>query len=129
MTLTGNLISQVVGRSFGLNAEKLVHWIEERFTDHSQALPKALAHANDCAWHAVGLALCGDSFFDWFKDVLRSRDLTVIRDEIRGFLEVTPTELEGSPPAVRVRAWKEWQRLRKAGGAVGGMSGDRKREG
>ena len=45
MTLTGNLISQVIGRSLGLNAEKLIHWVEEHFTDHSETLPKALAYS------------------------------------------------------------------------------------
>ena len=47
--------------------------------------------------------------------MFRSRDLTGIRDQIRKFLKVTPTGLEKSPQAVRVQAWKEWQRLRKKG--------------
>ena len=55
MTLTGSLISHVVSHSLGLSADKVVDWLEDRFTDHSQLLPKALARANDCAWHPVGL--------------------------------------------------------------------------
>lgn len=124
MSLTGSLISQIVGHAFGLSGEKLVTWIEERFADHTQALPKALAHANDCAWHAVGLALCGDSFFDWFKNAFRDRDLKAVRDQIREFLAATPTGLEMSPAGLRVRACEEWHRLRKAGRfSIGDLSG------
>ncbi len=115
MTLIGTLISQVVRRSFGLKADALIAWLEERLTDHSQALPKALARANDCAWVAVGLALCEDSFLDRCKDVFRTGDMKGLRDAIREFLAVTPTGLPESAASVRAQAWKEWQRLRKNG--------------
>src|SRR5262249_12071931 len=88
-------------------------FIENRLTDHSQALPRALAKANDRAWEAVGLALAGDGLFARIRDVFRDADLRGVRDSIRSFLDTTPTGLENSPAGVRAKPAEEWTRLRK----------------
>ncbi len=107
-----------------LPLEKMARVIEDRIKDHSQAITKALAKANDRAWQAVGLALTGeDRFFESIKDLFRDGDMRGIRDQIKKFLDYTPTGLEGITPAIRVQAVKEWHRLRKGNRwAVEGIS-------
>ena len=99
--------------------------VKKCFTDHSQALPHALARANDRAWQAVGLALVGDGLFDRVKDLFRDGDLKGVRDQIKAFLAATPTGLEGAAAGARLKAAEEWHRLRKGKRlAAEALSGD-----
>jgi formylglycine-generating enzyme required for sulfatase activity/serine/threonine protein kinase len=115
MSVTGTLAAFALKHTFDLSADTLVDWLQDRFTDHSQTLPKALGRANHRAWQAVGLALAGDGLVEKVKDLGRDRDLTAAREAIRGFLANTPTGLEMSAAGLRVRACDELNRLRKLG--------------
>lgn len=74
MSVVDSLIAfglrQVVGDATDLltdSSGQIVGVIRKIFTDHSKALPNALARANDRAWQAVGLALAGAGLFDRIK--------------------------------------------------------------
>src|SRR5207253_1623529 len=112
MSITGRLAAFALQHALDLSADKLLGWLDDRFTDHARALPQALSRANNRAWQAVGLALAGDSLFERVKDLFRDRDLTALRDQIREFLASTPTGLETSAAGLRVRACDELTRLR-----------------
>ena len=115
MPVTGTLAAFALKHTFDLSADTLLDWLGNRFTDHSQTLPRALGRANDRAWQAVGLALAGDGLIDRVKDLFRDRDLTAAREAIREFLANTPTGLEMSAAGLRVRACDELNRLRRLG--------------
>jgi hypothetical protein len=115
MSITAGLLAFGVRYAFNVSADHVVGVIEKRMTDHSQALPKVLSRANDRAWAAVGLALTGDSLFDRVKDIFRDADIKGVRDQIKSFLENTPTGLEDATASNRAKAAEEWTRLRKAG--------------
>ncbi|MFO0850302.1 MAG: protein kinase, partial [Gemmataceae bacterium] len=115
MSATGSLLAFGVRYAFNVSADHVIGVIEKRMTDHSQALPKALSKANDRAWEAVGLALAGDGLFNRMLDVFRDADMRGVRDQIKKFLDQTPTGLENAATGIRVKAAEEWTRLRKAG--------------
>lgn len=115
MSITGGLLAFGVRYVFNISADHVVNVIEKRMADHSHALPKALSRANDRAWTAVGLALNGDSLFDRVKDIFRDADMKGVRDQIKNFLDHTPTGLEDATATIRAKAAEEWTRLRKAG--------------
>ncbi len=114
MAIPGCLLAFGLRYAFNVSADHFVSALEKRLADHSDTLPKALDRANDRAWEAVGLALAAGSWFDRLKDVLRDGDLKGVRDQIKAFLEQTPTGLELAPEGSRVAATKEWAALRKA---------------
>ena len=119
MSVVGSLIAyglrQVVGDAATDPAGQILAVVRNYWTDHGQALPDALARANDRAWQAVGLALAGDGLWDRVKDVFRDGDLKGVRDQIKKFLDQTPTGMESTSPNIRSKAVEEWRRLRKAG--------------
>jgi serine/threonine protein kinase len=114
MSICTSLLAFGVRQIFDVPVDEILHVIEERMIDHGQALPKALARANDRAWQAVGLALAGDGLFERIKDFFRDGDLKGVRDQISKFLDNTPTGLESATPVLRVKATEEWHLLRKA---------------
>src|SRR5215212_9818104 len=114
MSLATGLVVFTLRQVTELVPEQIGPWIEKRFTDHTQALPRAIARANERAWQAVGLALGGDGMFDRLKDLFRDGDLKAVREQIRRFLDATPTGFDSAGPALRVRCLEEWSRLRKA---------------
>lgn len=114
MSITSGLLSFGLRYVFSESVENVLDTIENRLTDHSKALPKALSKANDRAWEAVGLALAGDSWLGRIKDIFIDGDIKGIRDQIMGFLRQTPTGLESRSAHVRAKATEEWLDLRKA---------------
>ena len=93
----------------------LASWVKSRFDDPSQALPKAIAAANDRAWQAVGLALAGDTLLGHIKGVFRDGDLKAVQAQIRAFVTDADTGLDGQPAGLRARACDELNRLQRAG--------------
>lgn len=89
MSISVSLIAFGVRYVLDVPVNDIVHAIEARMTDHSLALPKALARANDRAWQAVGLALAGDGLFERIKDVFHDGDLKGVRDQSKKFLGVS----------------------------------------
>ena len=96
-----------------VSADKVVGAILSHLSDRGQVLLKALAKANDRAWHAVGLSLAGDGIFDRLKDPFRDGTMKGVRDQIKQFLQETPCGFDDTPAAFRAKAAEEWQRLRK----------------
>jgi hypothetical protein len=84
-------------------------------TDHSQALPRALARANDRAWQALGVALAGDGFLDQIKVFFASQDDKGVREQVSRFLNGSRLHFEGTPVQFRKACLEEPQRERKAG--------------
>ena len=115
MPINPSLLSFGLRYVFNETADQIFNTLKKRLTDHSQALPKALAKANERAWEAVGLALAGNGLFDRIRDLGRDADIKGVRDQIKKFLDSTPTGLETAKSSVREKATAEWTRLRKAG--------------
>jgi len=89
--------------------------VKQRFTDHSEALPKAIAAANDRAWQALALALAGDSLLGTIFGRFRDSDMKAVRTQIRAFVDNSDSGLELSPAALRVKACEELNQLKSAG--------------
>src|SRR6516165_7792352 len=76
--------------------EGVVGFLGQRFTDHSQALTRALHQSNAQAWKALEIALAGDSFWDRCKMVFSTKDDKAFREQLRPFLDACPmAELSG----------------------------------
>src|SRR5947208_2648053 len=108
-------LRQVVGGSIGDSAEGVVKFIEQRFTDHSQALPRALATANDQAWQSLGIALAGDGLLDQVKTLIASSDQKAFAEQVRLFLGTRPGHLDYFPAEVRRACLAELKQARQAG--------------
>ena len=95
--------------------EGAVAWLKAHFTDHTQALPKAVAAANQRAWQAVALALAGDTLYERIKGLFRDADIKAVRDQIRIFVANADTGLELFPANIRLQACDELNRLKRDG--------------
>ena len=87
------LICACLKSLLNIPVEESVGWLKKRFTDHSGALPKAIAAANDRAWQALELALAGESLYESIRGRLRDADLKAVRDQIRNFVAEAETGL------------------------------------
>jgi serine/threonine protein kinase/HEAT repeat protein len=91
-------LQQVIGgacRAVGFEAaekagDAVAGFLTRHFTDHSQALSKALHEANARAWKALEVALAGDSLWERGKVLLAAADTRAFRQQVRAFLEATP---------------------------------------
>ena len=109
------LICVCLKSMLNLPVEEAVGWLKKHFTDHSRALPKAIAKANDRAWQAVGLALAGDSLFEKIRGRLRDADMKAARDQIRAFVTDADSGLESATNGLRMRACDELNRMQREG--------------
>lgn len=114
MSLAVNLIGFGLRQVIGEATENVVDFVENRFTDHSQTLPKALARANDRAWQALSIALAGDGFLDKIKVFFASGDDKGIREQVRLFLQDKNVGLDGTA-GFRKSCLVELQQAKKAG--------------
>jgi formylglycine-generating enzyme required for sulfatase activity/serine/threonine protein kinase len=90
--------------------------IRQRFTDHSQTLPRALARANEQAWQAIAVALAGDGWVDAVRIFFTaSGDQKGLRDEVRRLLENQPPPFGSTPQAFRKTCLAELTQARKEG--------------
>lgn len=97
MHLVSHLVAYGLRQVIGESADKIIEAVERRFTDHSQALPKAIARANDRAWQALAVALAGDGWFDSIKVFFTaSGDEKGLREEVRRLLEGSPSPSRGN---------------------------------
>jgi hypothetical protein len=115
MSVTGTLAAFALKHSFDLSADRLLEWLDGHFSNPSRLLPQALDRANAKSWRAVGLALAGDSPTRWFTDLFRSGEIKGMRNQVRAFLESTPTGWDGTPDDHRSAACAELDRLWAAG--------------
>src|SRR4051812_31899546 len=114
-----SVVSALLG--FGLrqvlddeDADSVLKFVKGHFTDHSQALPRALEAAHDRAWKALGVALGGDGFLDGLKGLIASGDEKAIREDVTRFLNSGALSLDGTPLQVRRDCLAELKRLRKS---------------
>jgi hypothetical protein len=115
MPIVSSLIGFGLRQIIGEGALPVVSAIEQRFRDHSQTLPKALARAHDRAWQALGVALAGDSFLDRVKLFFASGDDKGIREQVQLFLKDNGLSFEGTPPEFAQACLEELKDLRKSG--------------
>ena len=119
MSLVAKLIGfgfrQTLGAGVGQAAEIVVGAVEQHFADHSEALPKALAKANDRAWQALSIALAGDGFLDKIKVFFASGDDRGIHEQVRLFLQDKNIAIEGTSADFRKRCLDELNQAKKAG--------------
>jgi hypothetical protein len=115
MSLVGSLVAYGLRQVIGVPADQVVSVIEQRFADHSQALPKALAHAHERAWQSLAIALAGDGFLDQVRIFFSSGDDRGIREQVRLFLENSPLPLDKTASQFRGLCLDELKRLRKSG--------------
>ncbi len=97
-----SLVCFGVRQVLGVDVADVAAAVEQQFTDHSQALPRALATANDKAWKALGVSLAGDSLFDKAKIwLVASGDEKGFREQVTRFLAVKGVSFDGSPAEFR----------------------------
>ncbi len=84
--LIGFSLRQVIG-DYADGPVQIAAAVEQRFRDHSRTLPKALDHAHQRAWQALGLALAGDGLLDRVKVFFASGDDKGVREQVQLFLE------------------------------------------
>src|SRR5437763_848628 len=100
----------------GAATERVVAFLTERFTDHSQRLNQALSQASDRAWQALELALAGDSWWDRIKVGMARREDQQFREQVRAFLDATPLgNLASHGPEFRQQCQRELRTARKQG--------------
>jgi hypothetical protein len=119
--LVGFGLRQILGDAAGPildaveSANHILNIVKQYFTDHSRALPRALAKANDHAWQALGVALAGDGLLDRVKVFFASGDDKGVREQVSRFLAAKPFAYEGTPADFRRACLNELTRARKAG--------------
>jgi formylglycine-generating enzyme required for sulfatase activity len=87
MQLVGRLVGFGLRVALGEAADSVLDLANERFKDHSQALPRALARANERSWQALALALDGDGLLDHARNFFASADAKGLRAQLRPFLD------------------------------------------
>jgi hypothetical protein len=70
--------------------DKVVDFLTDRFTDHSQKLTTALQTANERAWKALEIALAGNSLWERCKVALARAEDKAFAQQVRTFLDVSP---------------------------------------
>jgi len=114
MNALGSLICFGLRQVIDLPAEDVLRFLQDRLSDHSQRLPKALARANDRSWKALALALGGDGWLDRLKGWVSSdADERGFRDQVRTLLG--GAALPAADAAFRQSCLAELHTLRKAG--------------
>ena len=114
MGLMNHLIAYGLRQIIGESVDTVLDVVQRRFTDHSRALPAALARANDHAWQALAVALTGEGWFDSIKVFFSaSGDEKGFRDEVRRLLEGKPVPFEGTAAAFRKVCLAELKQARK----------------
>jgi formylglycine-generating enzyme required for sulfatase activity len=113
------LVNKLVG--FGLRAAlgeaggSVADLVEQRCTDHGQALPHALTHANERAWQTLALALAGDGFVDQVKSLVASADVKGLRKQIERFLQRNAAFFDQTDTAYRKSCLAELSKAREQG--------------
>ncbi len=65
---------------------KIIFLVRRHFTDHSQALPRALNHANERAWQSLAVSLAGDDLLDRLKVFFSSPVPQAVQAQVKAFL-------------------------------------------
>jgi serine/threonine protein kinase len=116
MSVAGTLLHFGLKQVFDIGTKELFGWIEERFTDSSQRIVKAVFEANQRAWKVVGLALNEETFTGWLRNPIRDGDLKAARKQILAIIASTPNSLGLSSVELHNRAAADLTGLRKRNG-------------
>jgi serine/threonine protein kinase len=109
-----------LGDSVGAGlATGVVALFTRQFTDHSQRLASALAHANSRAWKALELALAGDTFWERCKVRMARAEDQSLRNQVRQFLDAGQLTVDNNQ---RRRCLQELRQARKDGTLTGSLS-------
>ncbi len=92
-----------------------VDLLKKHFVDHGQALPKAIARANDRAWQSLSIALAGDSFVAQVKTFFASGDKKGIAAQIKEFVDSNAASVQGATPEDRKMCLAELKKAKQAG--------------
>jgi serine/threonine protein kinase len=102
--------------AIGIGAEALVGLLQQRFTDHSSRLTRALERASGRAWRSVEIAMAGRSWWDRCTVAFASADDRAIRQQVQAFLDAHPLDgVDGHGPDFRGQCVAQLQAARKAG--------------
>src|SRR5437588_199137 len=101
MPLVANLVCFGLRQALGDGIERILDTVGERFRDHSRALPRALARANDRAWQALAVALAGDGLFERLGGHFSNADARALREQVRPFLLHSAAYLDQAPAPFR----------------------------
>jgi hypothetical protein len=105
----------------GKTADAVIDFLQERFTDHSQRLTKAIADANDKAWKALEIALAGESLWERCQAVMARSEDKAFGRQVRAFLDGTPLAgLPGNGPEFRQECLRELRAARRDKVLTGG---------
>src|SRR5262245_9905056 len=115
MPVVNALVFFGLRRVLGDGIEKVIGGFVDRYRDHSQALPRAVAAANDRAWKALGVALAGDGFLDQVKLVFVGGDTRALREQVRPLLEHSAAHFDQAPAAFRKACLAELRSARDMG--------------
>lgn len=111
LNLVGYALRQVIGGA----ADQVTAFVQERWTDHSQALPKALAQANERTWKALSVALAGEGFCEQMKRLFADGDAQGLREQVARFLNSGRLGFEGTPVQFRRQCLTELNALQQSG--------------
>lgn len=108
---------QVVGDA----SDAVLGFLQQRFTDHSQHLPRALQQANTQAWKALEIALAGESLLDRCKAALAPAEQRAFAQQVQAFLQSSPLpDLPGDVAGFRRRCLRDLRQAERAGLLAGG---------
>jgi serine/threonine protein kinase len=108
-------LKHVVGGVVVDTAESALKFVERRFTDNSQTLPRALTKASDRAWKTLSIALAGDGWFDNLKSWLAPGDEKAFAEQVQQFLQSSPFRFDGSSAQFRKKCLAELNAARQSG--------------
>jgi uracil-DNA glycosylase family 4 len=108
-------LKQVLGGIVYESVATAAKFVEERFADPSQKLPRALAKANDQAWKTLSIALAGEGWFDQLKNWFAAGDEKALAEQIRVFLKRNAFCFDGATAPFRKKCLAELNAVRQAG--------------
>ena len=115
MRFTTQLIAFGLKQVLGEAADKVIDFLDDRFTDHAGALPKALARAHERAWDTLGIALAGDGFLNQITLFFTAdADARGLREQVRIFLQTNSFDFAGAEADFRKRCLAELKAARQA---------------
>src|SRR4051812_38171947 len=96
--------------------DAVASFLGNHFTNNSRRLTQALQTSNSRAWHALEIALAGESLWNKLDDA----DDRAFRNQLRAYLDLAPLgEAPGRDPEFRAQCLRELRAARKSGLLLG----------
>jgi serine/threonine protein kinase len=113
MSLASSLIAFGLRQALDMPLDSLPGMLDNYFADHSQALPKAIAKANDRAWKTLAVALAGNGFLERLKAWVSPGDERGMRQQIQTFLADNGASFPGTSEEFRQKCLAELKQVRQ----------------